>query len=72
MYYRVFVFIFKSLENEVFVFEFWIIFFGDVFIFFWFYLFLNLFELFYKKGDKKRERKLLSGEIFCLFCLYVF
>lgn len=70
MHYRVPVFIFKPPENEALVFEPWIIFPGDVFISLWFYSPPNSSEPFHKKGDKKRERKLSSGEISCLFCLH--
>lgn len=70
MHYRVPVFIFKPPENEALVFEPWIIFPGDVFISLWFYSPPNSSEPFHKKGDKKRERKLSSGEISCLCCLH--
>lgn len=71
MHYRVPVFIFKPPENEALVFEPWIIFPGDVFISLWFYSSQTHLNHSIKKGDKKkRERKLSSGEISCLFCLH--
>lgn len=70
MHYPVLVFIFKPPENEALVFEPWIIFSGDVFISLLILFPPNSSEPFHKKGDKKRERKLSSGEISCLFCLH--
>lgn len=71
MHYRVPVFIFKRPENEALVFEPWIIFSGDVFISLWFFSPQTHLNHSIKKGDKKkRERKLSSGEISCLFCLH--
>lgn len=71
MHYRVPVFIFKPPENEALVFEPWIIFPGDVFISLWFFSPQTHLNHSIKKGDKKkRERKLSSGEISCLFCLH--
>lgn len=70
MHYPVLVFIFKPPENEALVFEPWIIFPGDVFISLWFFSPQTQLNHSIKKGDKKRERKLSSGEISCLFCLH--
>lgn len=71
MHYPVLVFIFKPPENEALVFEPRIIFPGDVFISLWFYSPQTHLNHSIKKGDKKkRERKLSSGEISCLFCLH--
>lgn len=70
MHYRVPVFIFKPPENEALVFEPWIIFPGDVFISLWFYSPQTHLNHSIKKEIKKRERKLSSGEISCLFCLH--
>lgn len=71
MHYCVPVFIFKPPENEALVFEPWIIFPGDVFISLWFFSPQTHLNHSIKKGDKKkRERKLSSGEISCLFCLH--
>lgn len=70
MHYRVPVFIFKPPENEALVFEPWIIFPGDVFISLWFYSPQTQLNHSIKKEIKKRERKLSSGEISCLFCLH--
>lgn len=70
MHYRVPVFIFKLPENEALVFEPWIIFPGDVFISLWFYSPQTQLNHSIKKEIKKRERKLSSGEISCLFCLH--
>lgn len=71
MHYRVPVFIFKPPENEALVFEPWIIFPGDVFISLWFYSSQTQLNHSIKKEiKKKRERKLSSGEISCLFCLH--
>lgn len=70
-HYRVPLFIFKPPENEALVFEPWIIFPGDVFISLWFYsLQTHLNHSIKKEIKKKRERKLSSGEISCLFCLH--
>lgn len=70
MHYRVSVFIFIPPENEALVFEPWIIFPGDVFISLWFYSPQTHLNHSIKKEIKKRERKLSSGEISCLFCLH--
>lgn len=71
MHYPVLVFIFKPPENEALVFEPWIIFPGDVFISLWFYSSqTHLNHSIKKEIKKKRERKLSSGEISCLFCLH--
>lgn len=70
MHYPVLVFIFKPPENEALVFEPWIISPGDVFISLWFYSPQTHLNHSIKKGDKKRERKLSSGEISCLLCLH--
>lgn len=71
MHYRVPVFIFKPPENEALVFEPWIIFSGDVFVSLWFYSSQTQLNHSIKKEiKKKRERKLSSGEISCLFCLH--
>lgn len=70
MHYPVLVFIFKPPENEALVFEPWIIFPGDVFISLWFFSPQTHPNHSIKKEIKKRERKLSSGEISCLFCLH--
>lgn len=70
MHYLVSVFIFKPPENEALMFEPWIIFPGDVFISLRFYSPQTQLNHSIKKEIKKRERKLSSGEISCLFCLH--
>lgn len=70
MHYRVPVFIFKLPENETLVFEPWIIFSGDVFVSLWFYSPQTHLNHSIKKGEKKKRKKLSSGEISCLFCLH--